>query len=201
MNQDDGEIVRASISHPELFEAVFDRHHRRIWTYLARLGGRDCADELAGDVFLVAFARRHRYEPSRGSVPAWLYGIASNRFRTRHRSQLRAARAFRRAQAQQSPALSPTDDVVDALASREQLQRVIDAMAQLSFTERQIILLYAWERLSYEAIATVLQLELGTVRSRLARARQRLRELAGISGEVSDDGHRPGRPERKVHDG
>lgn len=195
--------MRASRQRPELFEVVFERHHGRIWAYLARMGGRNCADELAADVFLVAFSRRESYEPSRGSVQAWLYGIAANRYRTRYRSEARAARAFRRAVGQQLAAgtISPTDDVVDALANRERLDRVLQAMARLPAGDREVIVLYAWERLPYQTIAEALGVEIGTVRSRLSRARRRLRELAGANGEVTNASSHPETLESEAADG
>lgn len=187
MGQDDADIVLASLAEPERFEAIFDRHHTRIWRYLARLGGRECADELAGDVFVAAFAGRGRYDPVKGSVQAWLYGIASNRFRSRGRTNARALRALTRLAGQQRTTESPTDDALDAMASEDTLARVHAAMARLSPSDREIIVLFAWEQQSYESIATVLGIEVGTVRSRLSRARARLRELAELSGETTDD--------------
>ncbi|MGH9247308.1 MAG: RNA polymerase sigma factor [Acidimicrobiales bacterium] len=192
------EVVRASVAQPERFEAVFDEHHGRIWAYLARVGGRECADDLAAEVFLTAFAHRDRYDPARGSVPSWLYGIATNLMRTRFRGQARAARAFTRAAADPIATATPTEAVDDAIASRDALDRVRAAMARLSLTDREVIVLFVWERLSYEAIARVLDIEVGTVRSRLSRARRRLRELAGLSGELSDV---PAESMKKVADG
>ena len=86
----DAAAVRASVEHPECFSVVFERHHRVVWTYLARLAGPDVADEIAGDVFVTAFERRARFDPARGEVRSWLYGIASNKLRTRFRSDRRA---------------------------------------------------------------------------------------------------------------
>ncbi len=74
--------MRASVTDPAAFEVLFDRYHARIWALLARSGGRDHADDLAGEVFVVGFRRRGDYDPARGSVRAWSYGIASNVSRT-----------------------------------------------------------------------------------------------------------------------
>ncbi|MGH9184866.1 MAG: RNA polymerase sigma factor [Acidimicrobiales bacterium] len=183
----DAEVVRASVARPQLFEAVFVRHHRRIWAYLARIGGRGSADDLAGEVFLAAFAERDRYDPERGSVVSWLYGIASNLQRTRFRSEARASRAFARAAAERVQAQAAVDEVEDAFMTRDTLDRVLNAMARLSISDREVIVLFVWERLSYEAMAAALGVEVGTVRSRLARARRRLRELAGLNGELTHE--------------
>lgn len=179
----DAAVVAASIHDPEQFEIVFERYHRTIWAYVARLAGRERADELAGDVFVAAFAHRDRYDPSKGSVSSWLYGIASNKLRTRLRTDGRAARAFERAIAGEPSSIWPIDIALEALVGRERLVDSLHALALLSAADREIIALFAWERLSYDAIAAALEIEIGTVRSRLSRARRRLRELMGPSGE------------------
>jgi RNA polymerase sigma factor (sigma-70 family) len=178
---DDEAIIRASVAQPELFETIFRRHHRRIWGYLARSGGRDQADELAGDVFVAAFSRRDRYD-GRGSVVSWLYAIATNMARTRFRKHERGARALARVAGQGTPSGSPFDDAEAALDGQQALARVQAAMAALPDRDRELITLVAWEGLTYQEVADVLGMELGTVRSRLSRARHRLRGLAGLAG-------------------
>jgi RNA polymerase sigma-70 factor (ECF subfamily) len=155
-------------------EAMFDRYHSAIWTFLARLGGRDHADDLAGEVFVIALSRHATYDPSRGSFRSWLYGIAANLSRNRLRSETRRARAFARVAAERQESM-PSDSAVDEMALHAQLASAIEALTRLSATDREVIVLFAWERLSYEEIAEALQVEVGTVRSRLARARARLR--------------------------
>ena len=183
MDLDEARLLCGSVTDPKLFEVVFERHHQRIWAYLARRAGRERADELAGDVFVTAFRRRASYDPSRGSVSAWLYGIASHQLQTRFRSDARAARALRRAWAEQIADGAWCDRVDAAIDDRARLRRVIAALAAMPATDREVITLFAWERLSYEDIATIVGVEIGTVRSRLSRARARLRELVVTSGE------------------
>lgn len=188
MVNDDASVLRASLEDdPDAFGAIFDRHHERIWAYLARMAGRERADELAGDVFVTAFARRTTYDEVRGPVVAWLYGIAANMLRTRLRTEARAARAFARAGAERHAAEVPTDAFDDAASLRQRMVAVRTALVELSTADRDVIVLYAWERLSYQEIAVVLGVEVGTVKSRLSRARTRLRELLAASGQVLDD--------------
>jgi RNA polymerase sigma factor (sigma-70 family) len=195
---DDTDIVRASVAQPERFETVFGRHHRRIWTYLARRNGQEAADELTGDVFVAAFAQRARFDVSRGTVVAWLYGIATNLTRARARREARAYRALRRVEGHGVPEASPIDEAVAALDHVHDLDRVRAALAEMSDEDRELILLVAWEGLSYAEAAEVVGVAIGTVRSRLSRARQRLRELTDLDGEVSDE---PRHQRRKVTDG
>jgi RNA polymerase sigma-70 factor (ECF subfamily) len=180
------DAVVASVDHPHRFEAVFEQYHRAIHEYLARSVGRDRADELAGDVFVAAFAARPRYEPARGSVRAWLFGIAANIRRTRARSDWRGRRAWDRVGGERDAQDGGFELVEDGLDHGKRLAWVTAFLRELSDTDRDVLVLYAWGQLTYPEIAQALGIELGTVRSRLARARARLRELIAASGEVLD---------------
>jgi RNA polymerase sigma-70 factor (ECF subfamily) len=180
------DAVVASVDHPHRFEAIFEQYHRAIHEYLARSVGRDRADELAGDVFVAAFAARARYEPARGSVRAWLYGIAANIRRTRARSDVRGRRAWDRVGGARDAQEGGFEVVEDGLDHGRRLASVTGFLRELSDTDRDVLVLYAWGQLTYPEIAQALGVELGTVRSRLARARARLRELIAASGEVLD---------------
>jgi RNA polymerase sigma factor (sigma-70 family) len=179
---EDADAVASSVAQPDRFGAVFDRYHGAIWAYLARSAGQDAADELAGDVFVAAFTNRHRYDPASGTVRAWLYGIAMNLLRTRWRSDARRARALERVAAGGGAPASPMDAADDALDGRRQLQQVREAMARLTEPHREVLILFVWERLSYDEIASALGVEVGTVRSRLARARSELRSFVDCRG-------------------
>ena len=80
---DDGRLIAESWRVPECFGVVFDRHAAAIHGYIARRLGRDAADDLVGETFLVAFARRSGYDPDQPSARPWLYGIAT-RLVSRH---------------------------------------------------------------------------------------------------------------------
>lgn len=181
----DAVAVRASLDDPERFGEVFDRNYRVIWAYLARLAGREAAEDVACDVFLAAFRTRDRFDSSRGSVRSWLYGIASNLLRRRFRSDERARRAFSRV-FDDRLAVEETTVVDDADELRIELVQVRRAISELRAVDREIIVLAVWEELTYAEIASALEIPVGTVRSRLSRARARLRELMLVLGEVSD---------------
>lgn len=179
---DDVSLLHASADAPERFAELFDRHHRRIWRYLARLGGPECADDLASEVFVTAFRRRSSFDPARGSVTSWLYGIATNLARTRARSRARGRRAMERLQTQPMTGGGFEEGVV----ARDALVRAVDALQLLSLDHREVLVLYVWEELDYAAIAQILDVEIGTVRSRLSRARGHLRELLARRGQDVD---------------
>ncbi len=96
----DAAVIERSWAEPELFEAIFRRYFGQIHQYLAaRVGGR-IADELAAEVFTVAFAKRQRYHLARECARPWLYGIATNLAGTYRRREQRRYRALARGGAQ-----------------------------------------------------------------------------------------------------
>lgn len=182
----DEQVMRASLRDGAAFGAVFERHHLVIWRFLARSAGHEAADELAGEVFLIAFRRRASYDPERGSVRSWLYGIAANQLRERGRRAARFRRAaLRLAGRRETDGVAPGADESSALMQRAGTDLVLRCLEGLGAIDREVLVLFAWERLSYEEIAAALVVPVGTVRSRLARARQRLRRGMEL-GDATD---------------
>jgi RNA polymerase sigma factor (sigma-70 family) len=176
MEGTDAEAIRASLGDGEAFLPVVERHLGDISRYLRRRVGRDLADELTAEVFTTAFARRRSYDLARASALPWLYGIASNLLRSRLRHELRELQAL--AQVAVDP-LAPPADPVD-LALRTAIEPAL-ARALLGLTpeERDVLLLFAWGDLGYEEIAEALDVRVGTVKSRLSRARGHIRTAIG----------------------
>jgi RNA polymerase sigma-70 factor (ECF subfamily) len=178
----DAQVIAASRSEPRAFATIFDRHFDAVHRYLARRVGADLADDLAAEAFTEAFDFRARFDTARSDARPWLFGIATNLLRHHHRSEARRLRAYARVDRP-----SDTHEAEGAIEARLDAQRaapmIATALAQLSTDERDVLLLYAWADLRYEEIAVALQIPIGTVRSRLNRARGRLRELIGRSGQ------------------
>jgi RNA polymerase sigma-70 factor (ECF subfamily) len=174
----DGELILASRRRPEVFEVIFERHHSAVFRFAAGRVGPDEAADVAADTFVRAFDRRHRFRIDRESALPWLFGIAANVVRERHRSGRRRIGLLER-----SVALAVGDDSrfeteaaerVDADARRPDLA---SALAVLTEDEYQVMMLLALADMSYPAIADQLGVPIGTVRSRIHRARRKLREL------------------------
>jgi len=155
------------------FEELFERHFDAIYGYLARRVGPDLGRDLTSETFTRAFAARKRYDALRGEERPWLFGIANNLLRRHYRDEERRLRAFARLDVRQ-------DDVWP------DEPRLADALAALSRDERDVLLLFAWADLTYEEIAVALDLPIGTVRSRLHRARAQFR--AALEREEALDG-------------
>jgi len=172
---DDDAVIAQSWQQPERFAVLFDRHAAYIHRYLARRAGPQVAEDLVAETFLTAFRKRRRYQPGYADARPWLYGIATNLVGQHHRDQVRQYRLRQAAgPAPDSPDFSERSAVrVTATAMRPVLA---EALAGLPARDRDVLLLIAWEELSYEEVARALAIPLGTVRSRLHRARARLRE-------------------------
>ncbi|MEV3921254.1 RNA polymerase sigma factor [Actinomadura coerulea] len=84
----DASLIAASRTEPERFAGLFRRHAPEIMRYATRRLGRDAAEDVVAETFLIAFDRRHRYDAARPDARPWLYGIATNLIR-RHRSRSR----------------------------------------------------------------------------------------------------------------
>jgi RNA polymerase sigma-70 factor (ECF subfamily) len=169
----DNEAIASSIGAPAGFATIFDRHFDSVHAYLQRRVGRDLADELSAQTFLVAFDKRGGYDSRQDDARPWLLGIATNLLRRHRRDEVRKLRAYARS------AVDPVLDVFDGIESRmdasELRRELVDALADLPPEELDPLLLYAWAELTYTEIAAALNVPTGTVRSRLSRARGRIR--------------------------
>lgn len=168
----------------ESFGLLFDRHARTIYNYcFRRVGDRAAAEDLLSIVFLEAWRRRDQNVPP-GKLLPWLFGIATNVVRNRRRSERRFAAALRR---MPRPQPEPRfDDLADARLDAEQTMRALLALvARLPQPDRDVFVLCSWMELSYEDAAFALDIPIGTVRSRLWRARKRLSELEPNSDRTS----------------
>jgi RNA polymerase sigma-70 factor (ECF subfamily) len=160
----DAELIRRSQDEPEAFGVVFDRHVGTVHAFAQRRVGRDLAEEVTAETFARGFAARGRYDAQHPAALPWLLGIASNVMRRHWRAERRRLDAYARAAGQERHDAAPPE--VDGA--------VLRAVARLPRRQREVLLLAAWADLTYAEIAHALGLPVGTVRSRLARARAAL---------------------------
>jgi RNA polymerase sigma factor (sigma-70 family) len=171
---DDAEVIAASVEDPERFAILFRRHGQDIARYVARRLGAEIADDIVADTFLVAFDRRASYDVRRPDARPWLYGIAGNHIRRHRRDEVRKLRALQR---------TGVDEVVESFADRVdaritagvESRSLALAIAKLSPEQREVLLLVCWAELSYDQVAEAIGIPAGTVRSRMNRARTKLR--------------------------
>lgn len=175
---DDAALIRQSRHEPEAFAVVYDRHAAAIHRFVSRRLGEAVADDVVAECFLAAFRHRDRYDLGRADARPWLYGIAANVIGKHKRAEVRMLRALART------GVDPVDeshaDRVESRVAASLAQRALAAaVASLAPGDRDVLLLIAWADLSYDEVAQALAIPIGTVRSRLNRARRKTREALG----------------------
>jgi RNA polymerase sigma-70 factor (ECF subfamily) len=183
----DAAVIADSLARPARFGVIFDRHATVLHRYLVRRLGPDEAEGIVGEVFRIAFEKRVRFDPAQPSARPWLYGIATNLVAKHLRREARRLRATARLAGRHAPPADVAEQVSGALDAAARWQRVAEAVAGLPGPERDALVLHVWEELPYEDVAAALGVPVGTVRSRLHRARSRLRALDGPTGGVQGD--------------
>jgi RNA polymerase sigma factor (sigma-70 family) len=170
--------------HPS-FADVYRCEFAAVHRYVRRRVGRDAADDVSAATFAAAYADWARLDPSRPIRP-WLYGIATNLLRRHHRDEERKLRAYARTGV--DPVSSwDESDVVRRLDANAQQRALAVALAALRPDDRDVLLLHAWAGLSNAEIAAALSVPLGSVKSRLHRTRERMRNHLGPIGESANE--------------
>ncbi|WP_329229583.1 RNA polymerase sigma factor [Streptomyces canus] len=165
----DAQLTRSAAGDAAAFTPLVEAYSPALHGYFARRMPR-AADDLLAEAWLQAFASRRTFDPSRGSARGWLFGVARNVL----------AQHLRRAGRQQDvPGVESTDpwqavdQRLDAAALAPALRQ---ALAELPVEEREVLLLVSWEQLTPAEAAAAVGIPAGTARSRLHRARGRLRD-------------------------
>ena len=182
----DAELIVRSLTEPDLFTAVFDRHSAEILRYVYARLGRDLAEDVTAETFLAAFRCRAKYDGAWPDARPWLYGIAMRQISRHRRVEERRLRVLRSA-----PADGPTEDHSDRAAERVTAQRLgprlAAALTALPRQDRELLLLVAWAELSYAEAATALGTTISAVKSRLHRIRVRMRHELGDEYAVNEE--------------
>ena len=167
------------MTNPSLFEPLVDRHSQALYAYLNRRVSPATEDVLS-DVWLAAYEGRHTYDPSRGPVRGWLFGIARNAVVNHLRRPIALPFDY---ESRNSQVWDEIDDRIDAQRAAPTLYA---AIRELPEVERETLLMIALDGLSPTEVGAALNIPGGTVRSRLHRARAQLREqLAVINSDLS----------------
>lgn len=161
----------------DAFAELYEQHARAVHLHAHRLTGDwSAAEEVMADTFLDAWRHRARLEPEGGAVLPWLLGMATNKARNARRGTGRRLAFLSR-----RPAPEPVPDFAEETAGRLDDARTLGAVREvygrLRRAEREVLALCVWSGLDYAEAAQALGVPVGTVRSRLSRARARLRRL------------------------
>jgi RNA polymerase sigma factor (sigma-70 family) len=175
----DAVVIGRSLRTPEVFGELFDRHWDAVYRYCRSRAG-EAGEDLAAETFRLAFDRRGTYELDRADSRPWLLGLATNLIRNHLRGCDRGRRAVGRLGADRC------EDHAEVAMGRAEAALLGPALAQaldgIPDCDRDALLLMAWNDLSYREVAEALDIPIGTVRSRISRARLRLRTRLAEQG-------------------
>ena len=175
----DAEAVERSLSDPEAFAVVFERHVSLLHRFArVRVGDTEAADLVAG-TFEVAFRRRRDYDLARADARPWLIGIAVNLIRRNRRDRGRALRTLARLFVYEEV----DDRSLERVVASDGVAALRDLLSGMREEDKDLLLLHACLDLTYEECAEVLHLPVGTVRSRLHRLRVPLRARLDAYGD------------------
>jgi RNA polymerase sigma-70 factor (ECF subfamily) len=163
----------------DAFGEIFDRHSRSIYNFcFRRTADWAAAEDLVSTVFLEAWRKRSSVKiAADGSLLPWLYGVAMNLLRNQRRAQRRLVGAMQRLTGEAQK--MDVSDVAAHVEAARHMRAVLSSVERLPRHERDVLFLCVFAELGYADAALVLGVPIGTVRSRLSRARARLRELQG----------------------
>ena len=176
---------RATAGDSAAFGVLFERHARTVYNYcFRRTADWSHAEDLTSIVFLEAWRRRHEIRLEGERALPWLLGVATNVVRNSWRSQRRHRSALERIPREREVDIAADPD--QGLDDERRMRVVLRAVKKLPRTDQDVLALSIWEGLSYDEVALALAIPVGTVRSRLSRARARLREPEAGDGHEWD---------------
>jgi len=184
LETDDAGVIARSTHEPKEFAAIFDRH-ANVHHYLSRRVGAERADDLVAETFMIAFRRRADFNTTHRSARPWLFGIAT-RLLSQHWRETERRQRLRARSLPELPAESPVEQAMNAAAAHHLRGPVGQALRELAPGDLDVLLLVAWEDLTYDEVAAALEIPVGTVRSRLHRARKQVRDSLTATMEEDD---------------
>jgi RNA polymerase sigma factor (sigma-70 family) len=172
----DAEVILASLTEPDVFAVLYDRYAAQLYRYAYRRLGSEAAEDAVAEAFADAFAGRKRYKPEYEDARPWLFGILTREIAGHRRRE----KTRYTTHVPEHPGAEGFDERVSADVTAQATRRELGrALAGLARGDRDVLLLIAWGQLSYEETAQALKIPIGTVRSRLSRARRKVRAALG----------------------
>ncbi|NUW35742.1 RNA polymerase sigma factor [Nonomuraea sp. SMC257] len=182
---EDVTVVERSLDDPELFALLYDRYFKEVYRYLTARLGSEHAEDLVADSFLLAFNGRHGFDPQRGTVRSWLFGIATNVVARHRRREGRRLNALSKVAAEDT-ADGHEDRLTLQLAAQATRPELVRGLKGLAKGDRDVVFLLVFGGLGYGEIATALDIPAGTVGSRINRARRKLRKALGDVNPIGE---------------
>ena len=171
------------------FEALFQQYQRLVFkTAYLMSGNKEEAEDILQEVFISVWKSRHSFDPVKGKLTTWVHRITANQCVDRHRKKQSAFLSLEKAEEDglHLPERGSSESAEDSLISKWEYERLVNAMNSLDIKHRPVLVLRYFDDLSYSEIAQVLDISLGTVKSRINHALKFLREQLSIQqGEAS----------------
>ncbi len=185
-------VARVAERDTAAFEAVYDRYGRLVYSLCAYMLGREEAEEAAQEVFLKLWERAGQFDHRRGEFRHWFMAITRHSClsRLRKRSLKRRVEVTEEAEAVLETAADPAPGAEEAVLLRDEGRRALKLVMRLPADQRKLLMLAYFGGLSHSEIADALGLPLGTVKTRIRRALERLRgqfEVSDVAGEPERD--------------
>jgi len=179
----DADVWDRVVAHDgQAFAELFDRHSRAVYNHcFRRTADWSMAEDLTSVVFLETWRLRKRVRLNDDSVLPWLLAVANNCVRNATRSRNRYRRLLAKLPGPEE-SIAPDAEATARVDDETAMGRLLEVVQQLSGEDQEVIALCDWSGLSYEEAATALGLPVGTIKSRLTRARRRLRALHEPTG-------------------
>ena len=172
---------------PDAFEAFYRDHVEAVQRFVARrVDDPHLAADLTADVFLAAIDNAHTYDPRRGPVVAWLYGVGRNTIAAEVRRRSRELHAVRRISGQRLLEPASVARIEERLDAERESRRLYRALAELGEADRALLELVALDGLSVADAARSLGVKPATARVRLHRSRARLTAVLRRTGPTED---------------
>jgi RNA polymerase sigma-70 factor (ECF subfamily) len=183
----DADLLAPSRTDPAGFATFYDRYAAELYRYAYQRVGEQTAQDVVADTFLAAFQQRGSYDQDRANARPWLFGILTRKLARHYRTENARYRALARS-APETVQDSPAERIAAQVTAWAVRVPLIGALHRLSEGDRDVLLLIAWCDFSYDEVAAALDIPLGTVRSRLNRARRKVREALGGIDPTIDRG-------------
>ena len=173
-------IIRAVLEgDTESFRLLVQRYQKPVIRMIANLiNDRHICEDVAQEVFLAAYRKLPSFDPARGSFSTWLFTIARNK-------SINTMKKRRIPSVSNPPENPDFSEPVDFLIRDELFVKLDHALQSLNPGHRRALILAEFENLPYEQIAQIEGVRIGTIKSRINRAKNRLRSaLDGIDGDI-----------------
>ncbi|CAM5527044.1 RNA polymerase sigma factor [Streptomyces sp. B1-3] len=189
--------TRIRAGDPDAFAELFDACARSVYNHAFRLTADwSLAEDVMATTFMEAWRRRTSVEAEGASLRPWLLGIATNVARSHHRSNRRYRNAAAAAHAAEERVEDHAEETAGRLDDRRRINATLAALSLLKRPEREVLTLCLWEGMEYAEAARALGIPVGTVRSRLSRARAKLRKLT--DAQLLEEKREPTRTNRQI---